>query len=73
MRGWHANNRIDFELVDAHTWTNMTARERVESYVKGKLREWTGEAQSIRIVDVTIYPAKKEKRKQGAAPVLRTG
>ena len=39
MRGWSANKRIDFELLDAHDLDNMTDRARGEYYVKGKLRE----------------------------------
>src|SRR3954453_13386164 len=39
MRGWSANKRIDFELLDAHDLDNMTARARGEIYVKSKLRE----------------------------------
>src|SRR5262249_43866572 len=39
MRGWSANKRIDFELLDAHDLDNMTNRARGEYYVKGKLRE----------------------------------
>jgi hypothetical protein len=39
MRGWSANKRIDFELLDAHDLDNMTARAQGEYYVKGKLRE----------------------------------
>jgi hypothetical protein len=39
MRGWSANKRIDFELLDAHDLDNMTDRARGEAYVKTKLRE----------------------------------
>jgi hypothetical protein len=39
MRGWSANKRIDFELLDAHDLDNMTSRARGEAYVKSKLRE----------------------------------
>jgi hypothetical protein len=39
MRGWSANKRIDFELLDAHDLDNMTDRARGETYVKSKLRE----------------------------------
>jgi hypothetical protein len=39
MRGWSANKRIDFELVDAHDLDNMTSRAQGEAYVKSKLRE----------------------------------
>jgi hypothetical protein len=39
IRGWSANHRIDFELLDAHDLDNMTARARGEYYVKGKLRD----------------------------------
>jgi Thoeris protein ThsB, TIR-like domain len=39
MRGWSANKRIDFELLDAHDLDNMTDRARGEIYVKSKLRE----------------------------------
>jgi hypothetical protein len=39
MKGWSANKRIDFELLDAHDLDNMTARAQGEYYVKGKLRE----------------------------------
>lgn len=39
MRGWSANRRIDFELLDAHDLDNMTARARGEAYIKSKLRE----------------------------------
>ena len=39
LRGWSANNRIDFELLDAHDLDNMTARAQDEYYVKEKLRE----------------------------------
>jgi len=39
MRGWSANKRIDFELLDAHDLDNMTPRARGEAYVKPKLRE----------------------------------
>jgi hypothetical protein len=39
LRGWSANKRIDFELLDAHDLSNMTARAQDEAYVKSKLRE----------------------------------
>jgi|SRR5215475_1614345 len=39
MRGWSRNNRIDFDLLDAHDLDNMTSRAKDENYVKGKLRE----------------------------------
>ena len=39
MKGWSENKRIDFELLDAHDFDNMTARAQGEYYVKGKLRE----------------------------------
>jgi hypothetical protein len=39
VKGWSANKRIDFELLDAHDLDNMTARAQGEYYVKARLRE----------------------------------
>lgn len=39
MKGWKANDRIDFDFRDAHDLDSMTARAQGEAYVKGKLRE----------------------------------
>jgi hypothetical protein len=44
MKGWSANKRIDFRLLDAHDLDNMTARAQGEYYVKGKLRERMNES-----------------------------
>jgi MTH538 TIR-like domain (DUF1863) len=39
MKGWKANNRIDFDFRDAHDMDTMTGRAQDEYYVKSKLRE----------------------------------
>ena len=39
MKGWKANNNVDFDFEDAHDLDSMTARAQDEQYVKGKLRE----------------------------------
>jgi hypothetical protein len=47
MRGWSANKRIDFDLLDAHDLDNMTARARGEAYVKSKLRERMNRSRAV--------------------------
>ena len=47
MKGWSANKRIDFKLLDAHDLDNMTARAQGEYYVKGKLRERMNESKAF--------------------------
>ena len=39
MRGWKANERVDFDFRDAHDLDSMTSRAQSEAYVKGQLRE----------------------------------
>lgn len=39
MRGWKANENIDFDFRDAHDLDNMTSRAQSEDYVKRQLRE----------------------------------
>lgn len=39
MRGWNANERLDFHFLDAHDLDNMTSRAQSEDYVKRNLRE----------------------------------
>ena len=39
MRGWKANENIDFDFNDAHDLDSMTSRAQGEAYVKRKLRE----------------------------------
>ena len=38
MKGWKANQRMDFDFRDAHDLDNMTARAQGEAYVKRNLR-----------------------------------
>ncbi|UCI32123.1 TIR domain-containing protein [Mesorhizobium sp. B4-1-4] len=39
MRGWRANERIDFNFLDAHDLDSMTSRAQSEDYVKRNLKE----------------------------------
>lgn len=39
MRGWKANERIDFNFLDAHDLDSMTSLAQSEAYVKGNLKE----------------------------------
>ena len=39
MRGWKANERIDFNFVDAHDLGPLTVRATDEEYIKSRLRE----------------------------------
>jgi hypothetical protein len=39
MKGWKANDRVDFDFRDAHDLDNMTGRAQDEAYVKSNLRE----------------------------------
>ncbi len=39
MKGWKANERVDFDFRDAHDLDNMTGRAQDEAYVKKNLRE----------------------------------
>lgn len=38
MKGWKANDRIDFDFVDAHDLAPLTARAENETYIKNRLR-----------------------------------
>lgn len=38
MKGWNANERVDFNFYDAHDLDTMTANAQNEQYVKSKLR-----------------------------------
>ena len=39
MKGWKANDRVDFDFRDAHDLDSMTGRAQNEEYVKSRLRE----------------------------------
>ncbi|MFN3558976.1 MAG: TIR domain-containing protein [Brevundimonas sp.] len=39
MKGWKANDRVDFDFRDAHDLDTMTGRAQSEEYVKARLRE----------------------------------
>lgn len=39
MRGWEANDSVDFDFRDAHDLTAMTSRAQDEAYVKSQLRQ----------------------------------
>ena len=39
MKGWKANDNVDFDFEDAHDLDSMTARAQDEQYVKSRL-EW---------------------------------
>lgn len=39
MKGWNANERVDFNFLNAHDLDNMTSRAQGEEYVKRHLRE----------------------------------
>lgn len=39
MRGWKANDNIDFDFRDAHDLDNMTSRAQNEAYVKSQLKD----------------------------------
>ncbi|WP_027668099.1 TIR domain-containing protein [Rhizobium leguminosarum] len=39
MRGWKANERVDFNFFDAHSLDTMTSRAQSEDYVKQNLEE----------------------------------
>ena len=39
MKGWKANDRVDFDFVDAHDLAPLTARAENETYIKNRLRE----------------------------------
>lgn len=39
MKGWKANEHIDFDFRDAHDLDTMTSRAQNEAYVKSQLRE----------------------------------
>lgn len=39
MRGWKANEHVDFDFQDAHDLDSMTSRAQGEAYVKAKLKE----------------------------------
>jgi hypothetical protein len=39
MKGWKANDRVDFDFVDAHDLNPLTARATDEGYIKGRLKE----------------------------------
>jgi hypothetical protein len=50
MRGWKANERIDFDFRDAHDLDNMTARAQGESYVKRHLKERMSKSSSVLVL-----------------------
>ena len=39
MKGWKANDRVEFDFRDAHDIGSMTARAQDEAYVKSELRK----------------------------------
>jgi hypothetical protein len=47
MKGWNANENMDFDFEDAHDLDNMTARAQGEQYVKSKLRERMKQAKQV--------------------------
>jgi hypothetical protein len=50
MRGWKANDNIDFDFRDAHDLDNMTSRAQSEEYVKRQLRERMRQSKSVLIL-----------------------
>lgn len=47
MKGWKANDRIDFDFRDAHDLGVMTARAQDEEYVKSQLRDRMKQSKSV--------------------------
>jgi hypothetical protein len=39
MRGWKANDRVEFEFSDAHDLGSLTSQAQNEAHVKGELRK----------------------------------
>lgn len=39
MRGWKANEKVDFNFLDAHDLDTMTSKAQSEAYVKSNLKE----------------------------------
>jgi len=50
MRGWKANENVDFDFRDAHDLDNMTSRAQSEDYVKSKLRERMKQSKSVLVL-----------------------
>lgn len=47
MRGWKANEHVDFDFRDAHDLDTMTGNAQNEQYVKGKLRERMNKSSAV--------------------------
>ncbi len=47
MKGWKANENIDFDFHDAHDINRLTSAARSEQYIKGKLKERFKSAKQI--------------------------
>lgn len=50
MKGWKANDRIDFDFRDAHDLDNMTGRAQDEAYVKANLRERMKKSKAVLVL-----------------------
>jgi hypothetical protein len=50
MKGWKANDHIDFDFRDAHDLGNMTSRAQDEAYVKANLRERMKKSKAVLVL-----------------------
>jgi len=50
MRGWKANDRVEFDFEDAHDIGVMTPRAQDESYVKSELRKRMQASQQVLVL-----------------------
>jgi len=50
MRGWKANERIDFDFRDAHDLDTMTNRAKNEEYVKAMLRQRMEQSSAVLVL-----------------------
>jgi len=50
MKGWKTNDRVDFDLEDAHDLDEMTSRAQNEAYVKLKLKERMKSSEALVVI-----------------------
>lgn len=50
MRGWKANERVNFDFRDAHDLDTMTSRAQDEYYVKGNLRRRMEQSSAVLVL-----------------------
>jgi len=50
LRGWKANNRLDFDFEDAHGLDTMGPSARNEAYIKGKLFDRMSKADTVLVL-----------------------